>query len=436
LLSKKARRSSAGPNMRRFAAALLMLLAVLFGGARAGAETGALPHADGEESAAPLPSARIRTGVTELADPAAEVTEPPPVVDPEAEVAGPGDAPRVHSTLEVPAVPKGFATFDKGWIVFTYHPSMKERVRPLIAQADSVRRELAERLGEDVLRRVRVDIARTPGEMEGLAPKGAPYPSYAAGVAYSEIGLVLLTLAPRYPGAEHDVEEIFRHELAHVALHDAVLGKPVPRWFNEGFAVLASGETSTKRLFTLWRATLADTLLPLHDVERRFPNDEASAEVAYAEAVDLVRFLIRDREQHRFRALIARLRDGNTLDASLRDSYGIDLVTLEREWREDVAKRYTFWPVLFSGTAVWALILGLAVFTWRKRRRRARTTLARWEKEEALEDARRRQDSAAPRIHIVLTRTAAPAASTPLPSAQEAPDVPKVQHEGQWHTLH
>ncbi len=71
----------------------------------------------------------------------------------------------------------------------------------------------------------------------------------------------------------------------------------------------------------------------------------------------------------------------------MRDSYGIDLVTLEREWREEVAKRYTFWPVLFSGTAVWGVILGLAVVTWRKRRRRARTTLDRWEKEEAAEDA-------------------------------------------------
>jgi hypothetical protein len=423
--------------MRRLTAVLLFLLAVLFNGAPARADAGALAHAEGASSAAPTASARIRTGVTELARPSAEAAEPPPVVDPEAEVAGPGDAPRLHPSLRLPELPKGYATFDKGWIVFTYHPSAKERVRPLIAQADAVRRELAERLGEDVLPRVRVDIARTPGEMEGLAPEGAPYPSYAAGVAYSEIGLVLLTLAPRYAGADHDVEEIFRHELAHVALHDALLGKPVPRWFNEGFAVLASGETSTKRLFTLWRATLADTLIPFHDVERRFPNDEASAEVAYAEAVDLVRFMIRDREQHRFRGLIAHLRDGNTLDASMRDSYGIDLITLEREWREDIAKRYTFWPVLFSGTAVWGVILGLAVVTWRKRRRRARATLDRWEREEAAEDARRRSQDSAPRIHIVLTRTTSPAASTPLPTAaQEPPDVPKVQHEGQWHTLH
>lgn len=350
-------------------------------------------------------------------------------------MAAPGDAPRVASSLKLPPVPKGFVTFDKGWIVFTYHPSVKERVRLLIAQAEVVKRELAERLGEDVLPRVRVDVARTPGEMEGLAPKGAPYPTYAAGVAYSEIGLILLTLAPRYPGADHDVEEIFRHELAHIALHDALLGKPVPRWFNEGFAVLASGEKSTKRLFTLWRATLADSLIPIHELERRFPLDEASAEVAYAQAVDVVRFLIRDREHHRFRSLIARLRDGNTLDAALRDSYGIDLVTLEREWRQDVAKRYTFWPVLFSGTAVWGVILGLAVFTWRKRRQRARATLARWEREEAAEDARRREQ--APRIRIVLTRPASSVASTPLPEAgQEAHDVPKVQHEGQWHTLH
>jgi hypothetical protein len=273
--------------------------------------------------------------------------------------------------------------------------------------------------------------------MEGLAPEGAPFPTYASGVAYPELGLVLITLTPRYPGTDHDVSEIFRHELSHVALYDAVLGKPVPRWFNEGFAVLASGETSTKRLWTLWTATLADTILPLHDLERTFPSDEGRAEIAYAQAVDLVRYMIRDQEEHRFRSLIGHLRDGNALDASVRDSYGVELGTLEHEWREDIAKRYTFWPILFSGTAVWGTILGLSVWGWRRRRQRARVTLERWEKEEAAEDARLRrlQAEAQPRIHIVLARQSLPAV-TPIPMANEPPEVPKVQHDGQWHTLH
>src|SRR5690606_515825 len=103
---------------------------------------------------------------------------------------------------------------------------------------------------------------------------------------------------------------------------------------------------------------------------------------------------------------------------------------------EDVAKKYTFWPVLFSGTAVWAGVLGLFVLGWRRRRNQARATLNRWAEEEAREDQRLRElaEQRSRRVHIVLARGAT---SSPLPLGDpEMPEIPKVQHEGQWHTLH
>jgi hypothetical protein len=336
----------------------------------------------------------------------------------------------------MPDVASGFGTYDGGWIRFTFHPSIRERIEPLIVEADRVRQDLADRLGQPVLKSVRVDIARTAGEMESLAPAGAPYPTYAEGVAYSGLGLVLLTLNPRYANANYDLKQVFRHELAHLALHDAVGDRHVPRWFNEGFAVLASGETSFDRLWVLYTATLSDRLIPLSEVERSFPNDENDASIAYAQAVDIVRFLVRREDAHRFRSLVQSLRDGNDLDHAARHAYAIDLKTLEHEWREDVAKRYTFWPVLFSGTAVWAFALGLFGLAWRKRRKRARATLERWARDEAREDALRRMREDA-RVHIVLA-PAPQAVQTPLPhqTVPERVEVPRVQHDGEWHTLH
>jgi hypothetical protein len=310
-----------------------------------------------------------------------------------------------------------------------------------------VRTQLTEWLGQPVLSEVRVSVARTPGEMATLAPPNAPYPDYAAGVAYPEIGLVLLTVKPVHPNSQHDLNEVFRHELAHIALEDAVSGRPVPRWFNEGFAVLASGETSYVRLQTLWTATVSDSLLTLPQMERSFPADENQANIAYAQAADVVRFLVRREEQHRFRGMISRLRDGETMDSALLNSYGEDAAALESEWREEVAKRYTFWPVLFSGTLIWAGTLGLFVLGWRRKRRKAAATLARWEREEAAEDEVRRRlalradtGAAAPRVHIVLSRGGSDEAPASIPPAamHRMPDVevPKVEHDGQWHTLH
>jgi hypothetical protein len=387
----------------------------------------------------------VRTGTTEVQG-ATDSAAPDALVESRKEA--PADAPRSHGgSLRLPGVPAGFNTYDGGWIKFVYHPSIRERVQPLIADAAAARTALTEWVGQPVLSEVRVVVARTPVEMATLAPPNAPYPDYAAGVAYPEIGLVLLTIKPVHPNSSQDLNEVFRHELAHVALEDAVGGRPVPRWFNEGFAVLASGETSFVRMQTLWTATVSDNLLSLSQLERSFPLDESEASIAYAEAADVVRFLIKREERHRFRGLISRLRDGETMDSALLNSYGEETATLESEWREEVAKRYTFWPVLFSGSLIWVGTLGLFGLGWRKKRRKAQATLERWEHEEAAEDEARRRlalraDPAAPapRVHIVLARTQtdeAPA-SIPPPALQRLPEieVPKVEHDGQWHTLH
>jgi hypothetical protein len=358
----------------------------------------------------------------------------------------PPDQPSAGVKLELPPPPASFNTVDRGWIRFSYPPSTRERVEPLVRDADAIRDELSARLGQPVLKSVHVRIARTPGEMTTLAPEGVPYPKYAAGVAYSEIGLVLLTLLPDQASALHDVEEIFRHELAHVALHDAVgQSHRVPYWFNEGLAVHLSRESSIVRLKTLSTATLSSNLIPLGRLESGFPRDPALAELAYAQSADVVRFLLRKQDAERFPRLVSRIRDGQTFDAALRDSYGLEPPSLEYEWREDVARRYSFWPVLLSGTLVWMGVLTLFALGWRRKRQRARRTLEQWEREEALAELRRaRADSMpAPRVHIVLpTSRDTPAEPPPLPlplpgSAEQAPpEVPRVQHDGQWHTLH
>ncbi len=388
-------------------------------------------------------SATVRQGTTEVDPPRAGVApDEPPEASPVASAlpSSVADAPRLGAgVLHMPPLPAGFNTYNARWLTFVYHPSSRERMQPLVAQADAVRSELTERLGFPVLSEARVEIARTPLEMTTFAPPGAPYPEYASGVAYSELGLVLLTLAPVHPGSEQDLGEVFRHELAHVALNDALNGQPVPRWFNEGFAVFASGESAFVRMKTLSTATVFGSLIPLRDLERSFPDDETKAQVAYAEAVDVLRFLVRREDAHRFRALIAELRGGKAFDKAVLDAYGVELSTLELEWRDDVSRRYTVWPILLSGTGFWVIALGVFVWGWRRRRRRDRVTLQRWARQEAVEDLQRARlalRSEAARVHIVLAKgTEVPAAQLAMPPPSEV-EVPRVEHDGTWHTLH
>jgi hypothetical protein len=176
-------------------------------------------------------------------------------------------------TGSVPPPPESYDTYDGGWIRFAFPAGSRARVQPLIVEADTAREYFRQLFGFPVLKNVTVYVARTADEMVSLAPEGHPYPGYAAGVAYPYLDLVLLTVFPKQHNPDFDLKQVFKHELAHLALKDAVAGAHVPRWLNEGFAVHFSGESSLERMKTLWTASLARTLLPLREIDARFPND-------------------------------------------------------------------------------------------------------------------------------------------------------------------
>jgi hypothetical protein len=352
-------------------------------------------------------------------------------------ISPPADAPRIDSqTIRRPDPPVGFNRHDADWIHFAYPPEARQKIQKLIEIADATRREMSSRLGAPVLGDLHVRIARTAGEMTTLAPSNAPYPKYASGVAYPDLRLVLITLDPRHPNERHDILQTFQHELAHVALYDAVKGHDVPRWFNEGFAVYVSGEGSIPRLQTLWTATLAGNIIPLDRLERSFPDDAILASIAYAQAADIVRYLVRTQEQYRFDGLVERIARGMDFEQALLAAYGIDRMTLESEWREDIARRYTFWPVLTGSTLLWVGIVGLFFWGYRRRKLRDKRILERWRREEATEDALLLAARAEQRIHIVVAQPSSALAPPPRPRPSSDSDVPKVEHGGSLHTLH
>ncbi|MEO7111630.1 MAG: peptidase MA family metallohydrolase, partial [Polyangiaceae bacterium] len=268
-----------------------------------------------------------------------------------------------------------------------------------------------------------------------LAPAEAPPPQYATGVAYSSLHLVLISLTPPGPAGDGtDVEEVFRHEMAHVALEDATLGHHLPRWFNEGFAIHASGENPFMRWKTLQDATLSKKILPLNEIDQGFPNDNYEVSIAYAESADFVRFLVRHSDEKRFASLVDRVRTGSSFDRAMGDAYSTNLRKLEFEWREDLNKRFTLTPVLLGGSLLWVALAGVMVAAYVKKRRRAKDTLARWEREEhALDVARARMMKEELEREQLAESAAALSDKTALRAVS---GLPKIHHDGDWYTLH
>jgi hypothetical protein len=334
------------------------------------------------------------------------------------------------AAAQLPPVPADFMLIDQGWLVLEFPSSVREKVEQAARDAQDFRQQAASDLGQPVLDHVLVRVGRDPQQMAELAPKGAPPPAYAAGVAYPSLRLVLLTLVAPDTWEAPDLAEVLRHELAHLALDEAVAGHHVPRWFDEGLAIHESGELGIKRLRVLWDATVSHRLLPLADLDHSFPADGSEVGVAYAESADVVRFLMRDDDRARFGSLVQRVRAGTSFERALDDAYDTDLRKLEYEWREDASHRFGMVPMLTGGGALWTLMAGLAIVAWAKRRRRAKEKLAAWAREEAEADAA----LAAARERAVAAQGGESDDDAIPPHMR--PGVPVVEHEGRWYTLH
>jgi hypothetical protein len=290
---------------------------------------------------------------------------------------------RQKDPVPLPALPDEFVTRTEGYMTLSYARGSEKKAEALFAQARESKVALEELFGRSVLKKVQVRLARSASEMFSLVPLTSRPPRYASGLAYSQRGLILLTESPRYPNVHYQLDEVFRHELAHIALHDAIGRAAVPRWFNEGIAVVSSGEAELSRVQSLFTASVSGNLFALRELTHNFPGNGTRASQAYAQSADFIRFLLQAGESHRFAALIKRLVNGQEFESALADAYASPLEVLEAEWHHQLEQRFSIWPVLLGGSLVWAFAIGLFFVAYFKRRRRTRLKLAQWAQQEA-----------------------------------------------------
>ena len=340
---------------------------------------------------------------------------PPPPPDVET---GSFDVPRK------PPIPVSFLSQDGSWIEFQYPPSARDRVSGIVAQADELRAELTEALGQTPLDGVEVRVARGTEEMTTLAPSGtAPDPQQTS-IGYPALRLIVLSLGG---GDAGELGAAFRLELARLALGEAVGGRTLPRWFAEGFASRFSREGEWGREWQLYRAALRRRTHSTAELEHALEKGGAQKELAAAEATDFLAFLLKAEKTAKFAAAVERLRQGDEVGSALGAGYGSDIDVLEREWRSELSRRATVTTILVG---VGIPVLGLLGYVLaRAARHRHATAKAKGRK------AMRGKASASdtPRVHIVLSRReerVEPAMIAP------EPEIPKVEHEGEWHTLH
>jgi hypothetical protein len=283
--------------------------------------------------------------------------------------------------LDAPALPANYIEVRRGALVIAYPREMAPLAAPILDRAEQDERSLRAQLGVESAPTIRVRVVPDIAALRALAPRQAPPPDYAVGVAYPTISLALVSVRQHDQSATPAVQKVFRHELAHVMLGLATNHAPVPRWFAEGLAIEQAAERTLDRIERLAMASFSGGLIPWRTLDESFSQSHGEVDVAYAQSADMVNWLIRSQGPGRLPVLTMHLREGVPFEQAVRETWGRALAGMESSWRDDARMRFTLAPLWgggFLGLAGAALTFAAVL----RRRGRAKKTLARWERED------------------------------------------------------
>lgn len=275
-------------------------------------------------------------------------------------------------------------TFDSARFHFVASRGAEQPAHALAEQLEILRDEVSGLIGADFAGVTEVRVALGRAEFDAMAVGGARPPSWSVALAWPEANVILVDAKTI---ATADGRTTLRHELVHIAL--GRLGKGWPRWFQEGVAQMVTQERpfDTEHYSTMAIAMATDRLYPFEMLSEGFPERPASAQLAYAQSREFVSFLYGKYGATGFGELVALVGSGQPFEQAFARAFHSTISVEETEFRQAMALRYPWWPVLFmSGTLVWAGSSALMLIAFVRRRRVVRAHRARQRRVEVLED--------------------------------------------------
>lgn len=207
---------------------------------------------------------------------------------------------------------------------------------------------------------------------------------WAAGVAHGPSGTIVLfpERSPRYP--HNSLDDVLHHEVAHILIHRAAQGRPVPRWFNEGLATIAERAWTFEDRRQLAWALAAGRRLPMSEVDTAFQGEYGEVAQAYAVSSAFVRELIDRYGADMPAQVLDSLAAGLSFDEAFERATGDRLAAAEEAFYVQVGTWERWIPLLTSPFVLWTgtTILAL-VAIWKARARRAERR-RRWDAEDPL----------------------------------------------------
>lgn len=239
--------------------------------------------------------------------------------------------------------------------------------------------------------RARVLIAIAPDAARLRAWVGPRAPEWGAAFAFPDQNRIVMQ--GRNAGSEAgDPLVVLRHELAHLALHEAMGALP-PRWFDEGYASFAAGEWTREQAFETSVGMVWRTLPTLEQLEQGFVGGGMEASWSYAMAHRVVSELDALGGPTGLTNLLRYWQQTQSFEKAVRGAYGLTGEAFEKHWRAQTRSRYgalSFVTNVSLAVGLFSFVL-VPLFIIRKRRDRRKLEAMRLA--DALQEAEARRSS-------------------------------------------
>lgn len=199
-----------------------------------------------------------------------------------------------------------------------------------------VKAELEKTIGLPLRSKPKVLLVRNQEFFQSLAGGG-----HVTAFAVPGEHLIVIHLSPS-TSRRPLLNDIFKHELCHLLLHEHIREQRIPKWLDEGICQWVSGslgELLVGDRAPISRIEMAYRLIPLNSISLTFPGEKELLLLAYRQSHDFVGYLATHYGAESLRAILKHLKDGADINRAMQISLSKPLPEVEAEWAADMKSR-------------------------------------------------------------------------------------------------
>ncbi len=262
--------------------------------------------------------------------------------------------------------------------IHTRNPKLKQEIEVLAKKAYE---DISLFIEDSLTQPLTIYVAESEEDFKSRL--GPDFPDWGIGVAISSQNLIILKSPAKFRYGR-PFSEVLEHELAHIFLDKKSGGAILPRWIEEGFAMLQSKEWQIGQDILVVRAVITNSIIPLSQIENLNQFGDSKAQLSYTESYLALSYFLDEYGKESFFKLLGHLASGESLDLAFIKTTGSSYLGFQNEFSSFIKKRYNWLAFLGDTGLLWLGLAILLVFLYLMKRYYNRKTLKRWVYEERI----------------------------------------------------